>query len=93
MRIEIYRLNACRERPLTRILLDTSTAAMVEAIEANLLAYFPEFRHLPNAEVHLGPDIFWALTDVPYPLYNSILRCPDRVRQDRCGNRKRPVIW
>lgn len=58
---------------MTEILLDTSESAMVEAIESNLLAYFPEFRHLPHAEVHFGPDVFWALTDVPYPLYNSVL--------------------
>ncbi|MCE5265407.1 MAG: GNAT family N-acetyltransferase [Deltaproteobacteria bacterium] len=75
---------------------------MVEAIEANLLAYFPEFRHLPNAEVHLGPDIFWALTDVPYPLYNSILDA--RIESGRTDtaiesaiirgrSRKVPLLW
>jgi GNAT superfamily N-acetyltransferase len=87
---------------MTGILLDTSGSEIVEAIESNLFAYFPEFRHLPHAEVHCGPDVFWALTDVPYPLYNSILNARFEPGQADAGikdaiargrSRNVPLLW
>jgi len=47
--------------------------AIVAAIEENLFALAPLFRHLPGAESGAGPEGRWTVTDVAFPFFNSIL--------------------
>lgn len=58
---------------MAEVLRDLFPPAVSDAIEANLLAFFPLFARLPGAEVHIGPDLLWSVTDIAYPLFNSIL--------------------
>ena len=56
------------------MLKDTSLPALIEAIEANLVELSFLYRKWPQAEVCDGPDIVWTITNVPFALFNSILR-------------------
>ena len=46
---------------------------MIEAIESNLFAY-PIFHRRARTESHDGPELLWAISDIPAPLFNSIGR-------------------
>jgi GNAT superfamily N-acetyltransferase len=59
---------------MSDILQDVSPPALVTGIEKNLFDFLPLFGLLPQAEVHDGPDLLWSLTNVPFPICNSILR-------------------
>jgi Acetyltransferases len=59
---------------MNTILQDLSTPNIVAAIEDNLFALIPALRKWPRAEVHDEADIKWSMTDIPFPLFNSILR-------------------
>jgi ribosomal protein S18 acetylase RimI-like enzyme len=56
------------------ILKDTSKAALITAIEANIFALFGLFKHWPQAGLHDTPELLRTITDVPFPLFNSVLR-------------------
>lgn len=67
---------------MSEVLNDTTAPALIAAIEANLFEIFSLFRNWARAEVHDGMDTFWTITDVPFPLFNSVLRAqlaPDAV--------------
>lgn len=56
------------------ILQDLSVSALVDAIDAGTFGLIPYWRRCPLLEVHIDPGLAWALTDIPFPPFNSILR-------------------
>jgi hypothetical protein len=64
------------------ILQDFSTPSLISAIEGNLFAIISAFRQWPQSEVHDEAEIMWSITDIPFSLFNSIMRAqlpPDRI--------------
>jgi ribosomal protein S18 acetylase RimI-like enzyme len=85
------------------VLEDLSRPALVEAIEANLFEFLG---HWPGAsertEVHADADILWTISDVPFPLFNSVLHvrlAPNEVDAvieqtlARYRSRNIPMLW
>jgi GNAT superfamily N-acetyltransferase len=81
---------------------DLSASALVTAIEANLFAMASLFRHWPQAEVHDDEWALWTLTNIAFPLFNSVMRtrlAADQVKPaieaalGRCRSRKVPMMW
>ena len=56
------------------ILKDTSKSALIAAIEANIFSLFGLFKYWPQAEFHDTVELLRTITDIPYPLFNSVLR-------------------
>ena len=85
-----------------RIASDHSPAALRTAIEANLFALYRTFAVWPKCAVHDDPDMLWSLTDIPFSLFNAVLRArldPDAVDaaiqrvQARCAANGVPLLW
>jgi hypothetical protein len=76
------RVTCTEAQNINGIVQDLSPANLVTAIEDNLFAFMPAFRTWPRAEVHDEAEIKWWMTDIPFPLFNSILRAqliPERI--------------
>ena len=87
---------------MSEFLQDSSKPALVTAIEANLFEMVSILRQWRQAELHDDPDMLWSITDIPFPLFNSILRAkftPDKVETAieaaiiPYRSRKVPVRW
>lgn len=84
------------------ILQDLSTPSFISAIEGNLFATMSAFRKWPRAEVHDEAEIMWSMTDIPFPLFNSIMRAqlpPERIDTTiqtiiaQAESRNVPLLW
>lgn len=85
-----------------RPLVTPSREQIVAAIEENLFALVPLFRHLPGAEQGSGPEGRWTVTDVGFPFFNSVVATDvdaagagaaiERVIA-RARRRRVPVLW
>jgi GNAT superfamily N-acetyltransferase len=85
---------------MSEVLEDVSAPSLVAAIEANLFEFFKLFKRWPRAEVHDSLDMLWTITDIPFPLFNSVFRArlsdPDsaiEAAKDRCTRRNVPMMW
>ncbi len=88
---------------MSEILHDLSEPALVRAIEANLFELFELWpRAAAHAEVHSDANMLWIITDVLFPLFNSVLHArlaPDDVDTavdnvvSRYRSRNVPMLW
>ncbi len=87
---------------MNKILNDLSAPSLIAAIEANLFAFVPAFSKWPGAEVHDEPEIAWSMTDIPFQVFNSIIRAqlaPDRIDAviaaiiAQATSRNVPLLW
>ena len=59
---------------MENILHDLSTPTLNKAIEENIFSIFASFRHWHKAEVYEDASMLRSITDIPFPLFNSIVR-------------------
>jgi len=85
---------------MNEILKDLSVSSLVTAIETNLFEFFKLFEQWPRAEVHDNPDMLWTITDIPFPMFNSVFRArlsdPDAAIEAAIGHcrcRNVPMMW
>ena len=75
---------------------------MAQAVEANLFAFFQHLADWPRVEFHDDQECCWTLSDLPFPLFNSVMRA--RLPLDRadamidariaaCRSRNVPMLW
>ena len=88
---------------MSRVLQDTSVTALNAAIEENLLfAFIPALSRWSRAEVHDKGAVKWFITDIPFPLFNSVFSAhleADRISAaiesiTSCARlRNVPLVW
>jgi len=75
---------------------------MAHAVEANLFAFFQHLSSWPRVEVHDDTECCWTISDLKYPLFNSVMRArvDDRridavieTRMHACRERGVPMLW
>jgi GNAT superfamily N-acetyltransferase len=84
------------------ILADFSMASTATAVEANLFSLFDHLGRWPRIELHDAGGCRWTLSDLPYPLFNSVLRArlagdgadaAIDARMRDCTARNVPMLW
>ena len=87
---------------MDKILTDTSEDSMAAAFEANLFSLFQLFKQWPQAQVHDTPEYLSISTNIPFPLFNSVVRAKlpsDGVEaaidalSAEYKSRKVPMMW
>ena len=84
------------------ILEDTSSSALSAAIESNIFSLFKLFDQWPKAALSDTPELLWSMTNIPYPLFNSVMRA--RLPADKVdaaidstlaeySSRHLPMMW
>jgi GNAT superfamily N-acetyltransferase len=75
---------------------------MAQAVEANLFAFFQHVARWPRVQLHDDPDCCWTVSDLPFPLFNSVMRArvPSAsaaalidARIAACTTRHVPMLW
>jgi ribosomal protein S18 acetylase RimI-like enzyme len=81
---------------------DLTKTSLISAIEENQFAFFSTFGQWPRAEFHDETEIKWSMTDVPFPMFNSIMRAqlaPERIKAtiqsivSQAKTRNLPLLW
>lgn len=89
-------------QPPSPIQQDLSPDAMVSAIEDSGVASIRSWNAWPELELHEEPALLWTLTDIPFPLFNCVVRprlsdvSADQAIADSCAraaSRGVPVSW
>ena len=62
------------EVAMPALVQDLTPAAVIPALEANLVASWRLFSCLPGAELHDTADLLWVATDIPFAPFNGVLR-------------------
>ena len=84
------------------VLQDRSSAAVTEAIEANLSVLWRSYSHLPGAELHDRPHLLWVATNIPFPPFNGVVRAhlqPEAIAPtitstlQHFAHRRVPMLW
>jgi GNAT superfamily N-acetyltransferase len=87
---------------MTDILQDLSPSSLISAIEGNMFAIITAFRKWPRAEIHNDAEVMWSMTDIPFPLFNSIMHAqlqPERLDAvikpiiAQAESRNVPLLW
>ena len=87
---------------MTEILQKPSRANLISAIEGNLSGIISAYCSWPQAEVHYESGIQWSMTDIPFPLFNSIVGArlsPDEIDGtvlsivSKAKQRQVPLLW
>jgi ribosomal protein S18 acetylase RimI-like enzyme len=87
---------------MEKILSDLSESSLVNAIETNLFAHFHLFKGWSQAEIHDTSELMWTITEIPFPLFNSVLRArlspettDDAINAAiaRCQSQNVPMLW
>jgi GNAT superfamily N-acetyltransferase len=87
---------------MSEILQDLSVPALITAIDANYFERFRLFRCWSKSEVRDDPNLLWTITDISFPIFNSVLRARlsldsvDVVIEEakaRCMSRNVPMLW
>lgn len=87
---------------MEKILRELAAVELAAASEDNLRAMVLVFSHLPQAELYDGSDLVWSVTDVRFPLFNSLVRArlePEaadaaiEAAMIRCKARGVPMFW
>jgi len=80
-----------------------SPPALIRSIEENACEFFKYISaRWPRMEVHDDQEMLWFISNIPFPLFNSVLRtkiAPSAVEQavvtaiSRCRSRSVPLLW
>src|SRR5919205_912908 len=62
------------EVAMAAMVQEPTPAAVIPALEANLIASWCLFSRLPGAELHDTPELLWVATDIPFAPFNGVLR-------------------
>lgn len=58
---------------MAEILADLTQATIIDAIEANLSAYYLPYGTLPGGVVHTATDVTWFVSGIPEPWFNGVV--------------------
>lgn len=87
---------------MTDILQDTTVPSLIAAIEQNLHGTLASFGQWPLVHVHDDPEILWSISDIPFPVFNGVMRAwlpPERVDPlidsllAQARARRVPLMW
>ena len=87
---------------MSNILDDFSKQSLTSAIEGNSFALIPAFSKWPRAKVHEETELIWSITDIPFPVFNSLFRAqlaPSRIDividsiTTQAKSRNVPLLW